>query len=161
MRPFLRLLFPGITLLLLAACVHPGAAPAERQIRERIALIRESILARNAEGIVRHGTPDWSFITPDGARVDRTGFIERTRRLFANSEIESLQTDIFAVSVHGERANVQLRQQMVRTEKDAAGQSQRWRVTYREGQEWVRTTEGWCVARVEVYSPTREALPLR
>lgn len=161
MRPLLRLLLSGVTLLALAACAQRVVSPAERQIRERIALIRASILARDADGIVRHGTPDWSFVTPDGASVDRAGFLERTRRLFANSEIESLQTDIFAVSVQGERANVRLRQQMVRTEKDAAGQSLRWRVTYQEGQEWVRTKDGWSVVRVEVYLPTREALPLR
>lgn len=166
---FFRFLFGAAVLLLLSACGHRSVdarSPLlmnsdERQIRERIALIREAILAKQAEGIMRHGTPDWTFIAPDGKTFGREAYLERTRSLFQSVTIESLKTEIRYVTVRGDRAELQLSQDMVRTEGDATGQPTRWRVTYQEIQEWVRAADGWHVARVQVFTPKREPLPLR
>lgn len=144
--------------VLLAACANGLTFGSDREIRDRIGQIRAAILAKRAEGIVEFGTPDWTFHGSDGKAYDRTGYLERTRALFERVEIESLQTKITSVDIDGARATVQLRQTMVRTETDAAGGRARWKVVYLEGQEWVKTSRGWLVARVQVFTPKREKL---
>ena len=133
---------------------------ADRQIRGRIASIRAAILAERAEGIVEFGTPDWRFVGADGQVFDRAAYRARVEKLFAGIEIESLETTIESVREHGGRAEVELVQIMVRHETDAAGGRTRWKVRYRESQEWVKTElRGWLVARVQVYSSQWEKLP--
>lgn len=131
----------------------------ERQIRERIALIREAILAENAEGIFRHGTPDWTFSAPVGKACDRAAYLARTTELFAQIEIESLETKVTSLEVRGDRADVGLTQKMVRVETDDTGRRVRWSVREQESHEWVKTADGWRVARVQAYHPQREKLP--
>lgn len=134
---------------------------AEKQIRERIFSIRASILAKRAEGIVEFGTPDWRFDGPDGKSYDRAAYLARTARLFAGIEIESLDTHIDSCRMRDARAEIMLTQTMVRIETDAAGVRARWKVRYREKQEWVETrTRGWLVTSVMVFHPEREKLPL-
>lgn len=141
-----------------SACATPAA---DRQIRERIASIRSSILAERAEGIVEFGTPDWRFVSADDKAFDRAAYLQRVEKLFAGIEIESLETQVERVDERGARAEVELVQIMVRRETDAAGERARWEVRYRESQEWVKTaTRGWLVARVKVYASQREKLPL-
>jgi len=60
-----------------------GAAAVRQEIAAKIAGIRDAILAKSAEGIVRPGTDDWSFTGPDGVTFDRKGFVVRTEALFA------------------------------------------------------------------------------
>jgi len=135
---------------------------AEVQIRERIASIRSAILAKRAEGIVEFGTPDWSFRTADGKAFDRAAYLARVEKLFAEVEIESLDTKVERVFAGNGRAEVELVQTMVRTEPEGAGARTRWKVSYREHQEWVRSpTRGWLVVSVQVYNSTREKLPPR
>lgn len=130
---------------------------ADAQIRERLASIRTSILAKRVDGIFEFGTPDWTFVGPDGKSFDRTAYRARTTKLFADIGIESLETKIESVSIQGSRADVRLTQTMVRTERDASGAATRWRVTYQEAQEWIETpARGWLVVRVNVHNPKRE-----
>jgi len=133
--------------------------PEEAQIRERIASIRIAILAKNVEGVFRWGTPDWRFKAPDGKIYDRDAYRERTTKLFAAIEIESLETEVFRVSIQDAHAEVGLNQTMVRAETDASGARVRWLVKYSEAQEWVRVVDGWRVARVTVTSSNREKAP--
>ena len=145
-------------LAVLSGCATPHA---DRQIRERIASIREAILAERAAGIVEFGTPDWRFVSADDKAFDRAAYLQRVEKLFAGIEIESLETRVERVDERGARAEVELVQIMVRRETDAAGERARWKVRYRESQEWVKSaTRGWLVARVKVYSSQREKLPL-
>lgn len=142
---------------MLAGC---NGLVAEKQIRERILSIREAILAKRAEGIVEFGTPDWRFDGSDRQSYDRAAYLVRTKKLFAEIQIESLETHIDRVDVRDSRAEVALTQTMVRTEKDATGAPMRWKVRYHEKQEWIETpSRGWLVARVSVFAPEREKLP--
>lgn len=154
------LLFLGIALLA-AAFSGCSQVAAENQIRARLASIREAILARRADGIVEFGTPDWRFDTPDGQTFDRAGYLERTKKLLAEIQIESLDTRIDRIEFHDSRAEVTLTQTMVRGETDATGARTRWKVKYGERQEWIETRgRGWLVARVtNLYRPVRSALP--
>lgn len=147
----------------MAAAVLAGCSGmlAEKQIRERIFSIREAILAKRAEGIVEFGTPDWHFAGPDGKTYDRAAYLVRTAKLFSGIEIESLDTHIDSCLMFNERAEVMLTQTMVRIETDAVGARARWKVRYREKQEWVETrARGWLVTSVMVFQPEREKLPL-
>lgn len=143
--------------LLLMGCVAangPGQSP-EAQIRERVASIREAILAKSASGIVRWGTADWSFAPADGQSYDRDAYLRRTEALFARiEEIESLETRVDRVTVHDEVAEVEITQTMVRRERPADrprdGKVSRVWLHYREHQMWVRVAPGdWRVRRVE------------
>jgi hypothetical protein len=157
--PFLSL---GVALvatgLLLPGCGSSSAGGGAREIRARIAAMRDAILAERPEGIVQFATPDWTFHAPDGRAYDRAAYLERTGKFFRDIEIESLQTAVLSIDVARERAEVQLKQTLVRVETDAAGVRARWRVTYRETQEWVHSSRGWLVARVRVYLPERVPL---
>lgn len=155
--PFLLASF--VLALVFAGC--GSSWTAEKQIRERIASIRASILAKRAEGIVEFGTPDWRFETAEGKSFDRAAYLARTTQLLAGIEIESLDTRIDSCLFSGPRAEVMLTQTMVRVETDATGTRARWKVTYREKQEWVDTpARGWLVTSVMVFHPEREKLPL-
>jgi len=152
-------LFVGVALFV-AGLVGCSSIYGERQIRERIFSIREAILAKRAEGIVEFGTPDWRFDGSDRQSYDRAAYLVRTKKLFADIQIESLETHIDRVDVRDSRAEVALTQTMVRTEKDATGAPVRWKVRYHEKQEWVATpSRGWLVAHVSVFAPEREKLP--
>lgn len=138
-----------------------GAGPraAEAQIRERIASIREAILAKRAEGIVHWGTADWSFAPADGKTYDRAAYLQRADGLFARIvAIESLETVVDRVAVHDEVAEVEITQTMVRRERPADrpvdGKVTRVWLHYREHQMWVRAAAGdWRVRRVEFMAP--------
>jgi hypothetical protein len=147
---------------LLAALAGCDDAAVEKQIRERIGSIREAILAERAEGIVEFSTADWTFDAPDGKLYGRTAYLERTKKLFANIEIESLDTHVDRIERHDSRLEVWLTQTMVRVETDTSGTRSRWRVSYQEHQDWLETDKrGWLMTRVRVFQPKRESLPLR
>jgi ketosteroid isomerase-like protein len=157
-RAPLLFLAAGFAALFLGGCTPP--VKPETQIRARLASIREAILAKRVDGIFEFGTPDWTFVGPDGKSFSRTAYRERTTKLFAEIGIESLETNIERVDVRRGQAEVRLTQTMVRTERDATGATTRWRVTYQETQEWVETpARGWLVVRVQVYNPKRVAWP--
>ncbi len=153
-------MFAGVVLLV-AGLVGCSQISAEKQIRERIASIREAILAERPEGIIEFGTPDWRFDTPDRQSFDRAGYLERARKLFADFDIESLDTHIDRIDRDDARAEVTLTQTLVRVETDATGARTRWKMKYGERQEWIWTRDrGWLAAHVTVlYRPIREALP--
>ena len=136
-----------------------AARQAEAQIRERIASIREAILAKRAEGIVQWGTTDWSFAPGDGKTYDRAAYLQRAKDLFARTvAIESLETVVDRVAVAGATAEVEITQTMVRRERPADrpvdGPVTRVRLYYRERQAWVRAAAGdWRVRRVEFIAP--------
>ena len=146
----------------LAGCAGLAQAlnPDEAQIRDRIASIRTAILAKEVEGIFRWGTRDWTFKTPDGKTFDRAAYRERTAKMFAQVQIESLETEVRSVTISENHADVWLQQTMVRTETAADGTRTRWRVIYPESHEWVKVADGWRVSRVAILSMKREALPL-
>jgi hypothetical protein len=142
--------------VLVTGCATPRA---EDQIRARLLSIRKAILAEQTDGIFAFGTTDWKFVAPDGQTFDRPSYRERTERLFAAIDIESLQTDVVAIERRDDRAQVRLTQTMVRIETAATGERQRWRVSYDERQEWSYSKErGWLVAIVQVINPRRELL---
>lgn len=147
-----------LAVLLLAGCSH--VAP-EKQIRERIAAMGDAIRAERAEEIVEFATPDWHFDTSDGRTYDRAAYLERTRQLFAEHEVEALHTRIDRFERHDSRMEVWLMQTMVRVETDKNGNRTRWRLVYRERQDWVETrSRGWLVARVVLlHAPERTKLP--
>lgn len=153
------LLFAGLVVaMFLAGCSSSGTA--EKQIRERILSIREAILAKRAEGIVEFGTPDWRFDSADHKSYDRASYLARTKKLFADVQIESLETRIDRIDRHDSRAEVSLTQTMIRTETDPSGTVTRWRVRYRERQEWIETAaRGWLVTHVSAFALEREKLP--
>ncbi len=147
----MRLPFASLLVCLLAACLASPLAAQEagEQIPTRLADIRAAILARNAEGIVRWGTEGWHVVDRSGAIVDREAYLTRTRALFARIEIESLDTKIDRIDANGKEATVEITQTMVRREKDpTTGKTQRWRVHYRERQQWTLGPDGWRVAQV-------------
>lgn len=164
-------LFSALAVGLLAAAVVTGCAtqadPAARlaadqaEIRERVAAIREAILAKSAEGIVRDSTPEYQFTGPDGVAFDRAGFVARTRALMTRIvAIESLETHVDRVAVDGDAAALEITQTMVRTESPAGGgEAVRLWLRYRENHTWVRTPEGWRVRSVEFLgTPERRIL---
>ena len=164
-----RLMVMGCGLVVLAGCTPKTATlagrddDARRQIRTRIVGIRDSILARSAEGIVRDSTDDWSFTGPDGVKFDRVGFIVRTKALFARvTAIESLDTAVDQIVLGRDTADVEITQTMVRQEKDPTTQvvTRLW-LRYREKHRWVKTSRGWCVQSVSfIGTPERRVLPL-
>ena len=125
---------------------------AEAQIRERIFSIRDAIRAKEPEGIVRWGTPDWSFTGPDGKTFDREKYLVRARGLFAGLvSLDSLETTVDRVEVDEKRgaAEVEITQVMERHERNATtGQVEHVRLRYRERHMWVRASDGWRVRRV-------------
>ncbi len=139
-----------------------GAAAVRQEIAGKIAGIRDAILAKSAEGIVRPGTDDWSFTGPDGVKFDRKGFVARTEALFARVvAIESLTTDVDRIAFASPTAaEVEITQTMVRSERAAdTGAVTRLWLRYRERHAWVRTPTGWRVRTVEfVGTPERRVL---
>lgn len=154
----------GLTLLasLPPACTTPPADADAAQIRERIASIRTAILARQPEGIVHWGTPDWTFTGPDGTTVDRTAYLARARTLFTRiTAVDSLDTQVDRVAVHGDTADVEITQTMRRHEQgpEPGAVSDVW-IRYRERHDWVRTADGWRVRRVAFLgTPERTSQP--
>jgi ketosteroid isomerase-like protein len=148
-------------LLLLAACTtKPGAA--EAQIRERILSIRDAIRTKQPEGIIRWGTPDWTFTGPDGKDFDRAAYLDRARGLFGRIvTLDSLDTTIDRVEVKGNIAEVEITQLMERHERDpATGRVAHLRLRYREQHDWVKADDGWRVRRVRFLgAPERTELP--
>jgi ketosteroid isomerase-like protein len=132
-----------------SGCTQP-AAQADQQIRERIASIRTAILERRAEGIVHWGTDDWSFTGPDGKSVDKAAYLERAKGLMQRVvSVDSLETKVDQVVVHGETADVEITQTMERHEREAAtGNVLHLRLRYREHHVWVRASDGWRVKSV-------------
>lgn len=169
LRVMAHIVFMSWGLVALVGCAVQNGAPAvgsddaQQQIRTRIASIRDSILARSADGIVRDGTDDWSFTGPDGVKFDRAGFIVRTKALFARvTVIESLETAVDQIVLGRDTADVEITQTMVRQEKDPTTQAvTRLWLRYREKHRWVKTSRGWCVQNVAfIGSPERRVLPL-
>jgi len=149
-----------LALGLAAGCAAP-ARRAEAQITERIFSIREAIRARQAEGIVRWGTADWSFTGSDGKVFDRVAYLVRARGLFERIvTLDALETRIDRIEVSGRAAEVEITQTMERHERDAAtGKVQHLRLRYRERQAWVRTDDGWRVRTVAfIGTPERRVL---
>ncbi len=145
---------------LLAGCVLM-APRAEDQIRERIYSIRDSIRAKQAEGIVRWGTDDWSFTGPDGRRYDRAAYLVRARGLFERTvSVDSLETAVDRIELRGDRAEVEITQRMERHERDpATGGVQHVRLLYREHHDWVKGADGWRVRTVRFLgAPERTVL---
>ncbi len=162
-----RVLLTAVAAVLFAGCAATAETMQGRdadrsQIQTRIAAIRDAILARSAEGIVRDGTEDWAFTGPDGTSLDRTAFIARTQALFARvPAIETLETKVDRLVVDADTADVEITQTMVRQEADPTTKivTRVW-VRYREHHLWVRTPRGWCVRRVAfIGTPERKPLP--
>lgn len=143
---------------LLAACTRGWAVSDERQIRERIGEIRKSLRAGRADGWVQFVTPDWTCRDAEGKERGRTAFLEQTRQVIERVAVESCDTEVQSIEVRGARAAVRLRQTQVRNELGSRGERARWKVVHLETQEWVNTSRGWLVARVQIYPATREAL---
>ena len=159
-------IFRPLLAILLAACglvaCQSGPAAAEAQIRERIFSIRDAIRAKQPEGIIRWGTPDWTFTGPDGKAFDRAAYLERARGMFARTvSLDSLETTVDKVTIAGGTAEVEITQRMERHERDAAsGRVLHLRLRYREHHDWVRTSDGWRVRQVRFLgAPERTELP--
>lgn len=153
-------LLGGLLAVLATGCVAP-APSAEAQIRERIFSIRDAIRAREPEGIVRWGTPDWSFTGADGQRFDRAAYLVRVRGLLARTvTLDSLETTIDRLEVRGDGAGVEITQQMERHERDAAdGHVLHLKLRYREHHDWVKAADGWRVRTVRfIGTPERTVL---
>ena len=135
--------------VLLAACVSTDDS-GQSEIRERIFFIRDAIRVKQAEGIVRWGTDDWSFTGPDGKSFDRAGYLARAVDLFARIvSIDSLETTVDSIAIDGATAAVEITQRMERHERNAAsGQIERVKLLYRERHEWRKTGDGWRVRSV-------------
>lgn len=150
-----------LALGLVAGCATP-AQRAEAQIRERIFSIRDSIRLKQAEGIVRWGTPDWTFTGPDGKIFDRPAYLVRARSLFERIPVlDSLETTVDRVDVRGDVAEVEITQLMERHERDpVTGAVAHVRLRYREHHDWLRTGDGWRVRSVRfIGPPERTMLP--
>lgn len=153
----------------LAGCasdpVSVRRSSAEQEIRGKIASIREAIVAKSAAGIVRHGTPDWTFTGPDGVTFDRERYLVRTEALFARIvAIESLQTTVDRVDIlSSDVADIEITQIMVRSERaPQTGAVSRLSLRYREQHRWIRTADGWRVQKVSfIGTPERTVLPAR
>ena len=138
-----------------------GRVADRAEINTRVAAIREAILAKSAEGIVRDGTPDYTFSGPDGVTFDRAGFVTRTQALMARIvTIESLDTRVDRVDFESDNAAVEITQTMVRSERPATGgEPVRLWLRYRESHSWVRTPGGWRVRKVAfIGTPERRVL---
>jgi hypothetical protein len=144
-----------------AAPARAGGAQAvqaaDTQIRERVASIRDAILAKNAEGVVKWGTDDWEMRAADGTRFDRSSYLTRTKALMDRvASIDSLTTTIDSLVVNANEATVEITQLMERHERPASGGAvQHVRLKYRERHTWVRATDGWRV-RLVVMLPGAE-----
>jgi len=150
-----------LALAFAAGCATP-AQRAEAQIRERIMSIRDAIRARQAEGIVRWGTADWSFTGPDGKALDRAAYLIRARGLFERiTALDSLETTVERVDIRGDSAEVEITQRMERHERDSAtGRVDHVRLRYREHHDWLRAADGWRVRAVRfIGTPERTVLP--
>ena len=137
-----------------------GARP-EQQIRDRIDSIRRAIIARQAEGIVRWGTDDWSFTGPDGVSVDKATYLARARGLMDRIvTVDALETTVDRIDIHGRTADVEITQAMERHERDADhGTVVHLTLRYRERHAWVRTSDGWRVKTVSfIGAPERTVL---
>lgn len=154
--------------LMFAGCAATGAgsgisAGDRQEISDRIAAIRDAILAKSAAGIVRDATPDYAFTGADGVTFDREGFVRRTEGLFARVvAIESLDTHVDSIAAQPDgSAAVEITQTMVRREKAAdTGAITRLWLRYREQHTWVRATGQWRVKRVQfIGTPERKVLP--
>ena len=149
-------------LLAFASSCARSAANADTQIRERIAFIRAAILARDAAGIVRWGTDDWTFVDGAGKSYDKAAYLVRTRALMERIVVvDSLDSRIDSIAVIGDTATVELTQTMERHERDAvAARIVHVRLRYHEKQTWTLTPAGWCVRRVAFAGPPeRTELP--
>ena len=149
-----------LALGLAAGCATP-AQRARAQITERIYSIRDAIRARQAEGIVRWGTADWSFTGPDGKVFDRAAYLVRARGLFERIvTLESLATVVDRIDVHGTFADEEITQTMERHERDAtSGEILHLRLRYREHHVWMVTSDGWRVQTVAfIGQPERTVL---
>ena len=133
-----------------AASCAARSGRAESQIRQRIESIRASIVARQAEGIVRWGTDDWTFTGADGVSFDKAAYLDRTRALMDRIvSVDSLTTTVDAVQVAGSDAMVEITQRMERHERDAStGAVAHVRLKYRERHRWVPAADGWRVRSV-------------
>ncbi|MEI6670040.1 MAG: nuclear transport factor 2 family protein [Acidobacteriota bacterium] len=134
----------------------------ENQIRERIASIRTAIVAKQAEGIVRWGTDDWTFTGPDATAYDKTAYLARTQALMARIvNVDALDTHVDRIDLRGDTADVEITQTMERHERDASTANVlHVRLRYREHHVWVRASDGWRVKSVSfIGTPERELLP--
>ena len=150
-----------LALGLVAGCATPPQR-AEAQIRERIFSIRDSIRLKQAEGIVRWGTADWTFTGPDGKIFDRAAYLVRARTLFERIPLlDCLETSIDQVDVRGDVAEVKITQLMERHERDpVTGQIVHVRLRYREHHDWLKADDGWRVRSVRfIGTPERTMLP--
>lgn len=122
----------------------------EGQIRERLFSIRAAILAKDASGIVRWGTDDWTFVDQAGQAFDRAAYLVRAKGLFDRIvAVDALDTHIDRIAIQGAEAQVEITQTMERHEREAgSGRVQHVRLRYREAQTWVLVTEEWRVRRV-------------
>lgn len=127
-----------------------AARRGEEQIRERLFAIRAAILAKDAGGIVRWGSDDWTFVDQTGQTFDRTAYLVRVKGLFDRVvSIDSLETHIDRIAIQGNEAQVEVTQTMERHEREAAtGLVQHVRLRYREAQVWVWVGQEWRVRRV-------------
>lgn len=126
------------------------ARRGEEQIRERLFAIRAAILAKDAGGIVRWGSDDWTFVDQAGQTFDRAAYLVRVKGLFDRVvSIDSLETRIDRIAIQGDEAHVEITQTMERHEREtAAGLVQHVRLRYREAQIWVWVGQEWRVRRV-------------
>lgn len=154
---------------LLAGCASDPASArksaVEQEIRAKIASVREAIMAKDAAGIFRNGTADWTFTGPDGVTLDRERYLVRTEALFARIiTIESLQTTVDRVDISSaDLAEIELTQIMVRSERaPQTGEISRLNLRYREQHRWIRTADGWRIQKVTfIGTPERTVLPVR
>ncbi len=122
----------------------------EMQIRERVFSIRDAIRAKEADGIVRWGTDDWSFTGPDGKSFDKLGYLVRVRGLFERTvSVDSLETTLDTIEIRGSTATIEISQLMERSERnEATGKVEHLRLRYRERHEWMKAADGWRVRSV-------------
>lgn len=162
MRPssLLSFFLTFLALLVMTGCMTLPSP--ETEIRSRLASIRTAILARNADGIVHWGTPDWTLVAADGTSHTRDSYLVRARALFERIEkVDSLETAVDRLDVRGDTAEMEITQTMVRHERDAAtARRLHLRLRYRERQTWVKTADGWRVRQVLFLGqPERTELP--
>jgi len=139
-----------LTVWLLLGCTTQRGPAAEKQIRERIATIRTSILAKEPEGIIRWGTDDWTFVGPDGNAYNKATYLVRARDLFNRIvTVDALDTQVDKIVVQGAAAEVEITQTMERHERDTStGKILHLRLRYRERHTWVRVDGEWRVRSV-------------
>jgi hypothetical protein len=160
-RPFLVRAGAAAFLVAVATPLTILGARPEQQIRDRIDSIRRAIIARQAEGIVRWGTDDWSFTGPDGVSVDKAAYLIRARALMDRIvTVDALDTTVDRIDIHGRTADVEITQVMERHERDPEhGTVVHLKLRYREHHEWVRASDGWRVKTVSfIGAPERTVL---